>query len=462
MTRTAVASLLALALTIPAPPAAAAPAAAPRLEYELYKLDNGLTVILHQDHTVPLIGVHVEYNVGSRDEPPRRNGFAHLFEHLMFEGSEHLPKGLFGRLVGAAGGDNNGGTSRDSTVYWELAPSNALDQLLWIEADRMGWLLPTLDEPKFENQRDVVVNELRQNYENVPYGMVYEKLMAALFNPEFPYHWLPIGSKADLAESSLADAREFFVRWYGPGNAVLSIAGDFDPAEARAAVKRWFGPIPARPPPPRREAVPVPLTAEKRVTFEDKVQLPRLYVAWQTPKAFAPGDAALDVLALILSDGKSARLTSRLEMRERIAQGVSAGQASQELAGWFTVVATPKPGVSLQRLEQEIDEELARIAATPPSAEELDRSRNKILAEGVFGVEPVGGSHGRAATLARYYLMTGDPGYLEKDLDRYRKLTPEDVSAAARTWLKKDARVVLEVVPAGEAGASTASAGGEQ
>jgi zinc protease len=465
MTRPAVSLLAALALALSAPAARAAGGIpAPRLEYELYRLDNGLTVILHQDHAAPLVGVHVEYNVGSKDEPPRRHGFAHLFEHLMFQGTEHMPKGLADRLLTAAGADGNGGTAQDSTVYWEEGPSNSLDQLVYIESERMGWLLPTLDQAKLDNQRDVVINELRQNYEMRPYGLAPEKLMAALWNPEFPYHWLPIGSKEDLAQANLQDVREFFQRWYGPGDAVLAIAGDFDPAVAKASIQKWFGPIPARPPPARPPPVPVPLTGEKRVTMEDRVQLPRLYVAWQSPKAFAEGDAALDVLAQILTDGKSARLTARLEMKEQIAQGISASQASMELASYFSIVATPKPGVALARLEQEIDEEISRIAAAPPSAEELERARNKILAGAVFALEPVGGFGGRAATLARYYSMTGDPGFLEKDLARYQRLTPADISTAARTYLKKDARVVLQVVPGGDAAPPTASsaAGGEQ
>lgn len=261
MTRLAL-PLLAATLALAAPAARAAePTTAPRLEYELYRLDNGLTVILHQDHGAPLVGVHVEYNVGSKDEPPHRNGFAHLFEHLMFQGTEHMPKGLLFKLQAAAGGDGNGGTAQDSTVYWDVGPSNALDQMVYVESERMGWLLPTLDQVKLDNQRDVVINELRQNYEMRPYGLAPEKLMANLWNPEFPYHWLPIGTKVDLAQANLQDVREFFQRWYGPGNAVLAIAGDFDPAAAKASIQKWFGPIPARPPPAR---TPPPARAAHR------------------------------------------------------------------------------------------------------------------------------------------------------------------------------------------------------
>jgi zinc protease len=322
----------------------------------------------------------------------------------------------------------------------------------------MGFLLPTLTQDKLDNQRDVVRNERRQSYEMRPYGLAYDKIISNLFNPEFPYHWMPIGSHEALQKASLEDVRDFFKRFYGPENAVLAIAGDVDTARARALVEKWFGGISGKPPPVHQKPEPVPLTQEKRVTMEDRVQLPRLYLAWQTPKVFAPGDAALDIAGQILTDGKSARLVKRLVMEERIAQDVSAGQMSQTLGSMFEVTATPKPGVSLERLEKEIDEELARLAAEPPSAEELERSKNKIEAGAIFGLEPVGGFGGRAATLAGYYLRTGNPGYLGEDLARYRNTTAADVSAAVRTWLRKDARVVLTVVPRPAAGATAPSA----
>jgi zinc protease len=439
---------LAAALAVAAAPEGKAPAEyVPEIPFELLRLDNGLTVILHADRTAPLVGVHVQYDVGSKDERPGRTGFAHLFEHLMFQGTEHLPKGAADRLVDAAGGEGNGATSQDSTVYWEQTPSNVLEQLLYIESERLGFLLPTLTQDKLDNQRDVVRNERRERIEMTPYGQAFEKILQNLWDPEFPYHWQVIGSHEDLEAATLADVKEFFQRWYGPENAVLSIAGDIDLAATRKLVERWFGAIPGKPRPPHGKPEPKPLTAEKRVTMEDRVQLPRLYVAWQSPPVFAPGDAALDLLGSILSDGKSARLVKRLVMDERIAQNVSAGQSSQALAGMFLVVATPKPGISLERLEREIDEEIARLAKEPPTAEELERAKNKIEAGAVFGLEPVGGFGGRAATLANYYLRAGDPGYLDEDLARYRHATAADVSEAARRHLRKDARVVLTVLP---------------
>jgi zinc protease len=446
-------------LSLAAGPGARAdgPADAPQLPFEMFRLANGLTVIVHQDRTAPLVGVHVEYDVGSKDERPGRTGFAHLFEHLMFQGTAHLAKGEAFRVVEAAGGEGNGATAPDQTVYWEQAPSNALEELLFIESDRMGWLLPTLTQAKLDNQREVVLNERRQNFEMRPYGLVFDRLQGALWDPEFPYHWTTIGVPEDIEAANLEDVKAFFTRWYGPENAVLAVAGDVDVGEVRRLVDRWFGPIPGKPRPTRAFPEPHPLTEEKRLTLDDRVQLPRLYLAWQTPKIYAAGDAALDLASAVLADGKSARLVSRLEMGERIAQGVSASQMSQTLASMFVVVATPKPGVGLDRLKREVDEELTRLAAQPPTLEELERAKNKVEAGAVFGLEPVGGFGGRAASLAGYYVRTGDPGYLQEDLARYRAVTPADVSAAVRTWLRPDARVALEVHPTDGGSASTAS-----
>jgi zinc protease len=443
-------ALVSAAALAAAPARAAAPAAPgadlPAIPFEMFRLANGLTVILHEDHGAPIVGVHVQYDVGSKDERPGRTGFAHLFEHLMFQATAHLAKGEMDRIVESAGGEENGQTSQDTTFYWEEVPSNALEQMLYVQSERMGFLLPALTQENLDNQRDVVLNERRQNYEMRPYGLASMAIDENLWPPDFPYHWLTIGSHADVEAATLDDVKEFFHRWYGPGNAVLAIAGDIDPARTRALVERWFGGMPGGPRPAHASPEPAPLRAEKRVTLEDDVQLPRLYLAWQTPKAYAPGDAALDVLAAILADGKSARLEKRLVMDEQIVQSVYAGQQSDALASSFQVVATPKPGVPVERLRAEIDEEIARIAREPPTQEELERARNKIESGAVFALEPVGGSGGRAASLAGYYLRTGDPGYLPKDLARYRALGPADVSEAARRWLG-EGRVVLAVVP---------------
>ncbi|HEX7622092.1 MAG TPA: pitrilysin family protein [Anaeromyxobacteraceae bacterium] len=434
----------------PLPPAK--PIAIPAIPFQQFRLANGLHVILSEDHTAPIVGVDVHYDVGSKDEKPGRTGFAHLFEHLMFQGSQHLPKGEADRLIENVGGSANGSTSYDQTVYWEQVPTNALEQALFIESDRMGFLLPTLDQAKLDNQRDVVKNERRQSYEMQPYGTAFLTLADQVWDPEFPYHWLPIGSHEDLSAATLADVREFFQRWYAPSNASLAIAGDFDPEEAKRLVEKWFGSLPGSPAPPEhRSPIPKPLTEEKRVTIEDNVELPRVYIAWQSPKAFAADDAALDLLADVLTSGKSARLLKRLVMDERIAQSVSAGQDSQALAGMFLVVATPKPGQKVEKLLAEIDEEIERLKREPPQPLELERAVNKTESGAIFSLEPVGGFGGRAATLNRYYFQTGDPGYFPKDVARYRKVRPEDVRDAAARWLKKDARVVLTVRPSASA-----------
>jgi zinc protease len=426
---------------------AAEPAPIPTIPFEQYQLPNGLNVILSEDHTAPIVAVDVRYDVGSKNEKMGRTGFAHLFEHLMFQGTANLPKGVADQLIEVAGGNSNGSTSQDATNYWQQVPKNALEQALFIESDRMGWMLPVITQEKLDNQREVVKNERRQNYEMQPYGLAFKTLLENVWDPEFPYHWLPIGSHEDLSAATLDDVKDFFRRYYGPENATVAIVGDIDPAETRALVAKYFGPIPASQKPAQPDPAPKPLTEETRVTIEDDVQLPRLYVAWQTPKVFSEPDAALDFASDVLTTGKSARLVKRLVMDERIAQSVSAGQMSQELAGMFIVTATPKPGQSPDKLLAEIDEELARLAKEPPSDDELTRAKNRTEAAMIFGLEPVGGFGGRAATLNTYYLLTGDPGFLAKDLARYRAVTGEQVRDAVAKYLRKDARVVLTVVP---------------
>jgi len=433
-------------------------ASPPTIPYEAFRLPNGLHVILSEDHTAPIVGVDMSYDVGSKDERPGRTGFAHLFEHLMFQGTSHLPKGEADRLIEAAGGSSNGSTSPDLTEYWEQVPSNALEQMLFVESERMGFLLPTLDQEKLDNQREVVKNERRQNYEMQPYGLAWKALLENLWDADFPYHWMTIGSHEDLSAATLEDVRDFFRRFYGPNGASLAIAGDIDARRARALVERWFGDIPPGPPRERRHPEPRPLAAEKRVTLEDDVQLPRLYVAWPSPKEYTPDDAPLDVAGGVLGSGKSARLVKRLVMEERIAQSVMAGQQAQELGGMFVVVATPKPGQTLERLVEEIDEEIARLAREAPSAEEVERARNTIESAMVFGLEPVGGFGGRAATLNAYYWETGDPGFFPKDLARTLAVTPEDVRAATARWLAGRPRVVLSVVPGKKSAAAGPSA----
>ncbi|HEU4385099.1 MAG TPA: pitrilysin family protein [Anaeromyxobacteraceae bacterium] len=434
--------------------------AVPEIAFQQFTLPNGLHVILHEDHTAPVVGVDMLYDVGSKDERPGRTGFAHLFEHLMFQGTAQLPKGEADRLIEAAGGSANGATSTDRTQYWEQVPTNALEQVLFIQSERMGFLLPTLDQAKLDNQRDVVRNERRQSYEMQPYGLAMKRVLENLWDPAFPYHWMTIGSHEDLEAATLDDVRAFFKRFYGPRNASLSIAGDIDPARVRALVEKWFADVPPSEALERDLPSPKPLASEKRVEMRDRVQLPRSYLAWQSPKDYAEDDAALSILGEVLSAGKSARLQKRLVMDERIAQSVAAVQHGQSLAGMFLVVVTAKPGEPLSRLEREIDEEMARLSREPPSGEEVQRAKNRIESQAIFGLEPVGGFGGRAAALNGYWMETRDPGYLAKDLARFLAVTPEQVSAAARRWLRPDKRVVLRVLPV--EGGEPAAAGGKE
>ena len=349
----------------------------PKIAFEKYRLPNGLDVILHEDHSTPIVAVNVWYHVGSKNERPGRTGFAHLFEHMMFQGSKHYNRDFFGPLQKAGaqpGARLNGSTSADRTNYWETVPSNYLELAIWMESDRMAFLLPAMTQEKLDNQRDVVKNERRQSYENRPYGLAYEVILAAAYPPDHPYSWPTIGSMADLTAASREDVADFFRRYYHPGNASLCIAGDFDPGQARRLVEKYFGPIPAGPKvaklPPRVPRLKEPL----RVQMTDRVGLARLYLNWHTVPMFAADDAELDVLADVLAGGKTSRLYRRLVRELQIAQDVNATQRSGEIAGALGIVATARPGRKLAELESVILEEVARLQAEPPSAEEVGRA----------------------------------------------------------------------------------------
>jgi zinc protease len=421
-----------------------------KVPYTLFTLPNGLTVILHEDHSVPLISVNTYYHVGSGREKPGRTGFAHLFEHLMFEGSEHVAEGKFDEWLESAGGDNNGSTNSDRTNYWEDVPSNALALPLFLESDRMGYLLQAMSPAKVDGQRDVVKNERRQSYENRPYGMASILLDENLYPPDHPYHWPTIGSMQDLSAASYDDVTEFFKRYYGPNNASLSIAGDIDPAKTKALVEKWFSDIPAGPPVPPFSAGPARLLQEKRLVLEDRVQLPRLYMAWLTPASFVPGDAELDVLASVLASGKNSRLYKRLVYELQIAQDVAAFQASGQLSSSFLIIATARAGHSLPELEAVIQEEIDRLKDQPPTPRELQRVVNQFEAGFLSRMERIGSFGGKADQLNYYYTTTGNPDYFNEDLARYKALDPEDIRNAAQTYLPDKARVILSVVPIGK------------
>src|SRR5262249_30579743 len=341
--------------------ALAAPAAAQtklEIPYTQFRLPNGLTVILHEDHSVPLVTVNMWYHVGSARERTGRTGFAHLFEHLMFMGSGHVKPGEFDELLEAAGGDNNGSTENDRTNYYIDVPSNALELALFLESDRMGYLLDTMTPKTVDAQRDVVKNERRQSFENRPYGMAEIALGEMLYPEGHPYHWPVVGYMPDLTAASYDDVANFFKTYYTPSNASLVVAGDIETPAAKALVEKWFGDVKAGPKPAPMTIPGVALAGIQKKTITDNVQLPRLYLAWLTPRHLDPGDAALDVAADVLAGGKNSRLYKRLVYDMQIAQSVSASQNSQALSSFFLIEATPRPGHTVDELQKVIDEEI--------------------------------------------------------------------------------------------------------
>jgi zinc protease len=426
---------------------AQAPATTPlTVPYTAFTLPNGLHVILHQDKTVPVAAVNVWYHVGSGREKPGRTGFAHLFEHVMFEGSEHVKEGEFDGWLEAAGGNNNGSTSEDRTNYITDVPSNALELALFLESDRMGYLLPTLTQEKLDGQRDVVKNEKRQRVDNQPYGQAFIELGALMYPPGHPYSWPVIGSMEDLSAASLTDVTDFFKAYYAPNNASLVVAGDIEIEPTRRLVEKWFGGIPRGPAVTPLVPAPASLTEVTRKTITDKVQLPRLYMAWHTPGLYAPGDATMDMVSSLLTGGKNSRLYRRLVYDMQIAQDVSAAQMSRALGGMFLVVATARPGQSLERIQAVIDEEIEKLKAAPPDPREMTRALNQIEASFFRNMERTGSFGGKADLLNGYYVATGMPDYFEEDLARYRAIAPTDVQSAASRYLPKDRRVELTVV----------------
>jgi len=436
------------ALGVEAQPMASAAGAAPlEVPFRQFQLDNGLNVILHRDASVPVVAVNLWYHVGSANERVGRTGFAHLFEHLMFEGSKNVAEGEFDTLLEAAGGNNNGSTSGDRTNYIIDVPANALELALFLESDRMGYLLDTMSPALVDGQRDVVKNERRQSYENRPYGLADLALDEALWPPGHPYNWPTIGHMEDLTAASYDDVVDFFKQYYAPNNASLVIAGDIDFDGTRALVEKWFseipsgaGVVPVAPPAAR-------LSEVQRIALTDRVRLPRLYLAWLTPRRFAPGDASLDVLAAVLADGKNSRLYRRLVYDTQMAQDVTAYQESGALGSSFRIIATARPGHTAAELALAIDEELARLKSEPPAAREVERALNQIEASFYRSMERVGGFGGKADQLNDYFAAGGGPDFFAEDLGRYQALTAADVQAAALEWLPGDRRIELVVEP---------------
>jgi len=418
-----------------------------RIPYEAYTLPNGLTVLLSVDHTTPTVAVNVWYHVGSKNERVGRTGFAHLFEHVMFTGSGHVPYGLQDKLTEGVGGSNNGTTSNDRTTYFETVPSNYLESALWIEADRMGFLLDKLDIAKLNAQRDIVKNERRQGVDNQPYGLVGEILSHATYPPTHSYSWDVIGSMADLSAASEQDVKDFFRLYYAPNNAFLAIAGDFDPVQAKAWVAKYFRDVPRGKAVTRPDVKPVTLARSQRLVYEDKVQVPRLYIQWPTVGETNDDQYALDFLGSILSGPRTARLTKALVYDKQSAATVSAYQNTNENVGEFAIMITPRPGNSLTDIETAVDGVLAGMLKDGPTAEEIQKAAASLEISFLRGLES---NLNKAMILCDGAGFHGDPGYFKKQYQKYQAVTAADVKRVANKYLGAD-RVVLSVVPAGKA-----------
>jgi zinc protease len=445
------AALAALAAaSAPAAAQGSRPTAAPAalsIPFTKHVLPNGLTVLLAEDHSTPTVAVSATYKVGSKNEKPGRTGFAHLFEHMMFTGSGHVPYGTHDRLTEGVGGQNNGTTNNDRTFYYEVVPANYLESQIWMEADRMGWLLDALDIEKLNAQRDIVKNERRQRVDNQPYGRVNEIVSSAIYPATHPYSWPVIGSMADLSAASVDDVKDFFRLYYAPNNAVLSIAGDFQPAQAMAWVNQYFAAIPRGQAITRPAVRPVTLAAEKRMTYEDRVQVPRLYITWPSVGDTDPDHYALDLLGDILAGPRTARLTKGLVYDRQSAASVGAFQSSNEDVGEFTVSVTPRPGHSLTELELAADSIIARIRAEGPTAEELLKAKAGAEVGFLTGLES---NLAKSAVLADGQIFHADPAWFRTDYARSQAVTAADVKRVANRYLTSG-RVVLSVVPTGKA-----------
>lgn len=433
-------SLTALLLTL----FLAVPLAAQEIAYEKYQLDNGLTVILHEDRSLPVVCINTWYSVGGKDESEGRSGFAHLFEHLMFMGTERVPGGSFDTIMEAGGGWNNASTGWDRTNYFSFGPSNLLPTLLWLDADRLEALGANMDSEKLEKQREVVLNERRQTSENRPYGVADLKISELMYPPGHPYHLSVIGTVADIKAATVQDVKDFFSTFYLPNNASLVIAGDFDPAEIKPLVAKLFGTIPLDADPVHAAAEPLKLDSVKRVTYTDKVQFGRLTMVWHSPALFAPGDAELDLAAAVLTSGKTSRLYKRLVYEDQLATSVRAFQRSNSLGSLFTVQVMARQDASLDDIEKAVDEVLTTFVAEGPTEGELARHQVAYEFRMLNGLQSV---LRKADQLNRYNHFLGQPGSFSADLDRYRNATAEGIRNMAAGVLDSEARLIMHVLP---------------
>lgn len=413
------------------------------LSYKKYKLNNGLEVILYQDKSLPTISVNIWYRVGSANESEGKTGFAHLFEHMMFQGSQHIPKEGHFHYIQEAGGTLNGSTSIDRTNYFESLPANYLELALWLESDRMGFLLPALTQEKLNNQKDVVMNERRQRYENQPYGLSWEILFSNLFSKDHPYSWPTIGWMIDIEKFELTDVIEFFKKYYAPNNASLAIGGNFEIQNAIELVEKYFGEIKSGIPVEPIKAPEQKLFECKEIIHEDNVQLPRIHLAWHTAKAFDTDDAALDILAEILSGGKNSRLNKSLVFEKQIAQDVSVFQYSAKLTGTFIIVSTAKPNIELDLIKKEIFAQLERLISEGVKDEELQKAKNSFKSSFIYALQKLD----NVVDHMNYYnFHLNEPNSFTYDLNRYESITADDVVDAAKKYLTQNF-VQLNVIP---------------
>jgi zinc protease len=417
-----------------------------RVPYTADTLPNGLILVVHEDHSTPVVAVNTLRRVGSGDEKPGRTGFAHLYEHLMFMGSEHAPYPQFDRLLEGAGANNNGYTHQDRTVYYEWGPSNALPLMLWLEADRTGWVLSTMDSAKVDLQRDVVKNERRQRVDNEPYGLSGETLLRMLYPAGHPYSWPVIGSMADLSAATLEDVKDFFRRYYAPDNTTIVVAGDVTTDSVRRLVRGYFGPIPRGPSVTRPQPASFSLPRDTATTLEDRVQLPRLYYTWHTVKGRHPDAAALQLLGYILAGAKNGRLTQPLVYEKQIATEVTVYAHHRRFNGDFTIQTTARPGKALPELQALVDQELARLARTGTTARELQQAKNATESSFLARLEQV---MEKAEQMNRYLYQEGEADFFQKDLDRYLAVSAADIQRVAQRYLMAP-KVVLSIVPQGK------------
>ncbi len=414
------------------------------LRIEQYELGNGLRVVLNEDHSAPLVAINLWYHVGSKNERPGRTGFAHLFEHMLFSGSEHVGNNEHFRYVQSVGGVLNGTTFFDRTNYFETLPSNYLALGLWLESDRMGFFLPALTQEKLDIQREVVKEERRQRYDNVPYGTAFERMLHLAYEPDYSYHWPTIGSMDDLQAASLDDIRSFFATWYRPDNCVLTLAGDFVPAEAKTLVEQYFGPIQPGGSFPQFTLERQPMDGERREIFPSQVQLPRLYRLYHLPNIGSPAWIHADLLTTVLSGDKASRLDRVLVHEKQIAQDVAAYVLPTEAAGMLMLQATAKEGVDIGDIERSVDEQIARIGRDGISADELTRAVNRAEIEYAHQIENYDSRADLIGMLSTYF---DDPAIVHTWLDPYRASTAADVAAVAAKYLVPENRATSLFVP---------------